>query len=84
MSICVLEEAHFLKEAKVEKRVKCDSCGEYFDLDEEYKTGDIVSCPTCGDELRIISLNPPKTEFVSEYEELKEDYPQEEDGDDKF
>ncbi|HOX54783.1 MAG: hypothetical protein PHI86_03480 [Candidatus Omnitrophica bacterium] len=54
------------------EKVECISCGEYFDLDEDRNIDDIIYCPECGSQLKIISLNPPEVEPV-ENENLRED-----------
>lgn len=53
------------------EKVECISCGEYFDLDEDRNIDDIVYCPECGSQLRIVSLNPPEVEPVAG-EDLRE------------
>lgn len=55
------------------EKVECVSCGEYFDLEEDRNIDDIIYCPECGSQLRIISLNPPEVE-PAESESLSEDF----------
>ena len=48
------------------ERIKCVACGAYFEPDGECNIGDIISCPECSNELKIISLDPPRVEVVEE------------------
>ena len=54
-------------------RIKCVVCEAYFEPEEEYNIGDIISCPKCSNELKIISLDPPRVEIVEE-EDLLGDF----------
>jgi len=51
------------------RKVRCPLCGETFELGEDLEQGDTTSCPGCYEELRIVTLNPPRLEEVVEYSE---------------
>ncbi len=47
-------------------RIKCVACGAYFEPAENYNIGDILFCPECSNELKIISLDPLRVKVVEE------------------
>jgi alpha-aminoadipate carrier protein LysW len=47
----------------------CPECdGEVF-LNEDVIIGEIVTCPDCGADLEVVSLDPPRLELAPEEEE---------------
>lgn len=62
--------------------VYCPECDTNLDLEEdEMDEGDVVSCPECGTEFEIITINPIELKPVEDegYEEEEEE--EAEDGD---
>jgi alpha-aminoadipate carrier protein LysW len=62
--------------------VYCPECDTNLDLEEdEMDEGDVVSCPECGTEYEIITINPIELKPVEDeaYEEEEEE--EAEDGD---
>lgn len=46
------------------KKIRCPACKERFDLDYGLEVGDILDCPGCTVELRLIGLDPDEVEQV--------------------
>jgi len=44
----------------VTAKFKCPVCGEKFELETDSEIGEIMSCPECDADLKIISFVPPK------------------------
>jgi len=44
--------------------IKCISCGDEIELDPGYQVGDSAYCPSCNEELKIISLSPLRAELA--------------------
>ena len=63
--------------------VSCPECDNNLDVDEdEVDEGEIVSCPECGADFEIITINPIELKAVGEgYEEEEEEAEEAEDGD---
>jgi alpha-aminoadipate/glutamate carrier protein LysW len=61
--------------------VYCPECDTNLDLEEdEMDEGDVVSCPECGTEYEVVTVNPVELKPVEEgYEEEEEE--EAEDGD---
>ena len=49
--------------------VDCETCGFEMKLGHGIETGEIVSCPDCGKEYEVKSLDPLKLAFLPEAEE---------------
>lgn len=47
------------------KKVECPECRDLFNLDPLLLEGDTTFCPSCGVELKIITIDPPTLELVS-------------------
>jgi lysine biosynthesis protein LysW len=43
-------------------KVKCPDCKCEFEIENDYKVGEVTSCPCCGLELEVKSLNPVKVQ----------------------
>ena len=63
--------------------VHCPECETNLDLDEDgVEEGEVVSCPECGSDFEVITVNPIELKPVeAEYEE-EEAQEEAEDGDD--
>ena len=60
--------------------VLCPECESDLDIDEdEVDEGEIISCPECGTDFEVVTVNPLELKRVSEEEELEEE--ESEDGD---
>ena len=46
----------------------CNECGHTMDLTNAIE-GELISCPECGTELEVISLNPPTLQAAPSEEE---------------
>lgn len=46
------------------KTIRCPSCNSNIELEEDMKIGDVIYCTECYQELKLISLNPPKVEEI--------------------
>ena len=57
------------------KKTKCPICSETLELEEGLEVGEIIYCPGCDRDLRIISFNPTK---VKEDESSSKEYVDEE------
>lgn len=47
----------------------CPECDATIRLGDKIEKGEIVSCPDCGAELEVTSINPPTLELAPEEEE---------------
>ena len=63
--------------------VYCPECESDLDLEEdEVDEGEVVSCPECGTDFEVITVNPIELKPVEEEEEEEEELEEEnEDGD---
>jgi len=63
--------------------VFCPECENNLDIDEEeVDEGEVVSCPECGSDFEVITVNPIELKPVEEdYEEEEEEEEEAEDGD---
>jgi len=63
--------------------VNCPECETNLDIDEEeVDEGEIVSCPECGSDFEIITVNPIELKAVEDEEyEDEEEEEETEDGD---
>jgi alpha-aminoadipate/glutamate carrier protein LysW len=63
--------------------VLCPECESDLDFEEdEVDEGEIVSCPECGTDFEVVTLNPLELKPVEEEEEADEEEQEEnEDGD---
>ena len=52
------------------KKIKCPACGESFELDPDLTAGDMTYCVDCDQELKIVSIDPPKVKKMVEYPEV--------------
>ncbi len=64
----------------VTAKFKCPVCGEKFELETDSEIGEIMSCPECDADLKIISFVPPKAEAVADYSGTYENEDDENDG----
>jgi len=55
------------------KEVKCPSCGEFFELEEDVEAGDVTYCVDCDQEFTVIKVHPPKLKPLAVADEVKED-----------
>jgi alpha-aminoadipate/glutamate carrier protein LysW len=63
--------------------VYCPECETYLDIDEdEVDEGAVVSCPECGTDFEVVTINPVELKVVGE-DEIEEDDEDEEDVDDE-
>ncbi len=51
------------------KTVECPECGATVPLPEDVMQGEILSCPDCGIELEVLSVDPPRVGPAPEEEE---------------
>jgi alpha-aminoadipate/glutamate carrier protein LysW len=49
--------------------VICNECGAQFELEEGTVLNEIVTCPDCGVQLEVVSLDPPQVELAPMEEE---------------
>jgi alpha-aminoadipate carrier protein LysW len=62
--------------------IYCPECDTNLDLDEdEIDEGEIVSCPECGSDFEVTTLNPIELKPVEEAYEEEEEEEEAEDGD---
>jgi alpha-aminoadipate/glutamate carrier protein LysW len=63
--------------------VRCSECDTDLGVEEdEVDEGEIVSCPECGTDFEVITINPIELKAVEEgYEEEEEEVEETEDGD---
>lgn len=62
--------------------IYCPECDTNLDLDEdEIDEGEIVSCPECGSDFEVTTLNPIELKPVEETYEEEEEEEEAEDGD---
>ncbi len=63
--------------------VYCPECETDLDLDEdEVDEGEVVSCPECGSDFEVITVNPIELKPVDEEDDaLEEEEVESEDGD---
>lgn len=62
--------------------VLCPECETNLDVDEEdVDEGEIVSCPECGSDFEVITVNPIELKPVEEEEVDDEEEEEKEDGD---
>ena len=66
--------------------VNCPDCETDLDIDEEeVDEGEVVSCPECGNDFEVITINPIELKPVDEEEDDEDDNVKkvdEDDGDD--
>lgn len=55
------------------KPIRCPMCREYLELEDSLKKGDIIYCPDCDEELKLIRLTPPKLKRMVEILEVYKD-----------
>jgi len=48
---------------------ECPVCAAEVSLPDDAVQGELISCPECGTELEIISIDPPKLEEAPQEEE---------------
>jgi len=48
--------------------VECIECGKSIDVSEA-EEGELITCPECGTEMEVVSLNPPTLEAAPPEEE---------------
>ncbi|MFH1062272.1 MAG: hypothetical protein V1747_05210 [Candidatus Omnitrophota bacterium] len=67
-------------------QIRCPMCREYLEIEDTLQKGDVVYCPDCEEELKILRLDPPKLKRVVEILEVyKDDHPDgEEDYSDSY
>ncbi len=53
----------------MEKRAKCPECEAEIPFQEDVVKGEILSCPDCGVDLEVTSLDPPEVSPAPEEEE---------------
>lgn len=51
------------------KTAECPVCGADVELPEGTVQGELITCPDCGVELEVISLDPPQVEEAPQEEE---------------
>jgi len=63
--------------------VLCPECEADLDLDpEDLEEGDAISCPECGTDFEVVTVNPLELQAVEEgYEEDEEEMAEESDDD---
>jgi alpha-aminoadipate/glutamate carrier protein LysW len=62
--------------------IYCPECETNLDIDEEeVDEGEVVSCPECGSDFEIITVNPIELKPVEEEIEDEEEAEETEDGD---
>ena len=62
--------------------VLCPQCESDMDIEEdEVDEGEIVSCPECGTEFEVVTINPLELNPVEEEEDEDEEDEETEDGD---
>lgn len=62
--------------------VLCPQCESDLDIEEdEVDEGEIVSCPECGTEFEVVTINPLELNPVEEEEDDDEEEEEKEDGD---
>lgn len=44
--------------------IKCISCGDEIELDDGCQVGDLIYCPSCHEESKIVSLSPLRAELT--------------------
>ena len=49
--------------------VICNECGAQFELEKGIVLNEIVTCPDCGVQLEVVSLDPPQVELAPMEEE---------------
>lgn len=49
--------------------VICPECEVTFAIPKDSTTGEILTCPECGAELELVSLDPPTVELAPEVDE---------------
>ena len=55
------------------KPVICPICKEALELEDNFQKGDIVYCPDCEEELKIVRVDPPKLKRIVEILEVYKD-----------
>ena len=53
----------------MKKTSECPVCAAEVSLPDDAVQGELISCPECGTELEIISIDPPKLEEAPQEEE---------------
>lgn len=62
--------------------IYCPECETVLDIDEdEVDEGEVVSCPECGTDFEVITINPIELKPVEEEEIDEEEEEEAEDGD---
>ena len=51
------------------KIAKCPECQDEFELEDYLGVGDITFCVSCDAELKIVKLDPPQLEIVTDTED---------------
>jgi lysine biosynthesis protein LysW len=54
----------------VSKPLKCPVCEEVLELEDNFQKGDIIYCPDCEEEMKLVRLDPPKLKRVVEILEV--------------
>ena len=62
----------------------CPNCDEIIRLPHKVRRNSIIECPTCGESLKVVRLQPPELdydmdEYGYEYDEEDEEYYYEDD-----
>jgi len=47
----------------------CPVCDASIELDDNVELNELISCPDCGSELEVVSLDPPQVEEAPQEEE---------------
>lgn len=51
------------------KEAICPVCDASIELDDNVELNELISCPDCGTELEVVSLDPPQVEEAPQEEE---------------
>jgi lysine biosynthesis protein LysW len=52
------------------KPLKCPMCNELLEFEDNFQKGDIIYCPDCDEELKLVRLDPPKLKRIVEILEV--------------
>lgn len=56
-------------------KVQCEECGATISVPDDALPGEIISCPDCGTEYEVVSVDPKaKKVELKKAEEVKEDW----------
>ncbi len=51
------------------KTAECPVCGADVELSDDAVVGELITCPECGVELEVVSVNPPEVAEAPQEEE---------------